>query len=150
MRAVPRNEGPVPELATLSEAECLRRLGLHDFGRFAIVVDGQPVIFPVNYAMCNTVIAIKTAPGTKLKYAPGTRVAFEIDGSDPSSGSGWSVLVQGRAVDATTALDDVSWTARGATPHPAAPGKKAYRIAIEAETITGRKFGPSPLPNRVV
>jgi nitroimidazol reductase NimA-like FMN-containing flavoprotein (pyridoxamine 5'-phosphate oxidase superfamily) len=136
----------VAKLESLSETECLRRLEVHDFGRMAVIVGAQPVIFPVNYAMCKRVIAIRTAPGTKLTYAPGARVAIEIDGYDPSSGSGWSVLVQGQAVDATTALDDVSWTARGATPRPAAPGKKAYRIAIEAETITGRRFGPSVPP----
>lgn len=141
MRAVPHGEEPTDELENLSEAECLRRLAVHDFGRLAIVVDGQPVIFPVNYAMLDRVIAIRTAPGTKLTYAPGEQVAFEIDGTDPPSGTGWSVLVQGRAVDATTALDDVSWTAHGASPHPAAPGRKAYRIAIEAQTVSGRTFG---------
>jgi nitroimidazol reductase NimA-like FMN-containing flavoprotein (pyridoxamine 5'-phosphate oxidase superfamily) len=129
-------------LEQLPEADCLRRLSAHDFGRLGVVVEGQPLIFPVNYAMCKNVIAIKTAPGTKLTYAPGALVAFEIDGFDHSSGTGWSVLVQGRAVDATTALDDVSWTARGATPHPAAPGERPYRLAIEVETVTGRTFGP--------
>jgi nitroimidazol reductase NimA-like FMN-containing flavoprotein (pyridoxamine 5'-phosphate oxidase superfamily) len=143
MRAVPhRDKQESADLENLSEAECLRWLEAHDFGRLALIVDGKPRIFPVNYAMCQRVIAIRTAPGTKLTYAPGTAVAFEIDGFDPASGTGWSVLVQGVAVDATTALDDVSWTARGARPHPAAPGSKPYRIAIEAQTITGRRFGP--------
>jgi uncharacterized protein len=142
MRTVRRTEGPVDELENLSETECFRRLAAHDFGRLGVVVKGRPLIFPVNYALCQHVIAIRTAPGTKLTHAPGTHVAFEIDGFDPSSGTGWSVLVQGRAVDATTALDDISWTARGASPHPAVPGAKAYRLAIEVETVTGRAFGP--------
>jgi uncharacterized protein len=143
MRAVPHSDAPPAELESLSEAECLRRLALHDFGRLAIVVDGRPLIFPVNYALCQKVIAIRTAPGTKLTYAPGAQAAFEIDGTDPLSATGWSVLVQGLAVDATTALDDVSWTARGAIAHPAAPGRKAYRIAIEVQTVSGRTFrGP--------
>lgn len=145
MREVPRSEQITAELESMSEAECWRRLGAHDFGRLAINVAGQPLIFPVNYAVCNRVIAIRSAPGTKLKYTPGAKVAFEIDGSDPMSGSGWSVLVQGRGVDATTALDDVSWNARGAMPHPTAPGRKAYRIAIEVQIITGRRFGPTPI-----
>lgn len=141
MREVPHRE-PQPELESLSEAECLRHLERHEFGRLAIVVEGQPVIFPVNYAIHQRVIAIRTAPGAKLTYGPGTQVAFEIDHFDPGSGSGWSVLVQGPAVDATTALDDVSWTSRGATPHPTAPGQRTHRIAIEARIITGRSFGP--------
>ena len=138
-----RTEQPVDGLEHLSEAECLRRLAVHDFGRLAVVVQGRPAIFPVNYALCDRVIAIRTALGAKMTHAPGTRVAFEIDGFDPLSGTGWSVLVQGRAVDATTALDDVSWTSRGATPHPAAPGARVYRLAIEAETVSGRAFGPT-------
>ena len=69
MRAVPDRHQPPAELESLSETECLRRLTSHDFGRLAIIVDGRPVIFPVNYAVCNRVIAIRTAPGTKLRYA---------------------------------------------------------------------------------
>ena len=133
-------------LEDLSEAECLRRLGTRDFGRLAIVAEGQPLIFPVNYAVCERVIAIRTAAGTKLTYAPESRVAFEIDHYDHTSASGWSVLVQGRAVDASTALDEVSWTSRGATPHPVAPGERPFRLAIEIETITGRRFGSEPRP----
>jgi uncharacterized protein len=142
MRAVPSTSAKAGELHSMSEAECLRRLSHRSFGRLAIVVDGQPLMFPVNYAMYQRVISIRTAAGTKLTYAPGAPVAFEIDGYDRSSGNGWSVLVQGRAIDATTALDDVSWTARGAAPHPAAPGPHPYRIAIDAQSITGRRFGP--------
>jgi nitroimidazol reductase NimA-like FMN-containing flavoprotein (pyridoxamine 5'-phosphate oxidase superfamily) len=142
MRAVPRTSTSVSEMHSLSEAECLRRLSQQSFGRLAVIVDGQPLIFPVNYDMCQRVISIRTALGAKLTYAPGAPVAFEIDGYDSPSGSGWSVLVQGRAVDATTALDDVSWAARGAMPHPAAPGPHPYRIAIDPRLISGRRFGP--------
>src|SRR4051794_17545606 len=79
MRAVPHSDAPPAELESLSEVECLRKLAAHHFGRLAIIVDGRPLIFPVNYAVCNRVIAIRTAPGTKLTYAPGAQVAFEID-----------------------------------------------------------------------
>lgn len=44
------------------------------------------------------------------------------------------------AIDAATALDDVSWTARGATPHPLAPGVKVHRLAIRPMIITGRSI----------
>ena len=109
-------------------------------GRLAVAVDGQPLIFPVNYAVCHRVVTFRTARGTKLTFAPSSRVAFEIDEYDALAGVGWSVLVQGVAVDATTALDDVSWTARGASPHPLAPGVKIHRLAIGPTSITGRRF----------
>src|SRR5215211_3750336 len=51
MRTAPGGEQPSAELEMMPEAECLRRLALNDFGRLAIVVDGRPVIFPVNYAV---------------------------------------------------------------------------------------------------
>ena len=132
------NSKMAAELEEISEDECLQLLARHGLGRIAVVVDGQPVIFPVNYGLSQRIITFRTAQGTKLSYAPGSHVAFEID--EFSAGVGWSILVQGVAVDATTALDDVSWMARGATPHARAPGVKIHRLAISPTTITGRRF----------
>jgi hypothetical protein len=128
------------ELEDIPENECLQILAGRSLGRIAVVVEGQPQIFPVNYALKDRIIVFRTAPGTKLSYAPMSNVAFEIDDYDASSGVGWSVMVQGVAQDATIALDDVSWAARGATPHPLAPGVRAHRIAISSEKVTGRRF----------
>jgi uncharacterized protein len=127
-------------LEEIPEDECLQLLERHDLGRIAVVVDGKPLIFPVNYALSHRVVTFRTAHGTKLANAPGSSIAFEIDEYDPSTRVGWSVLVQGVAVDASTALDDVSWMARGATPHPLAPGEKIHRLAIKPTRITGRRF----------
>ena len=124
----------------IPEAECLEILARRTLGRIAIVIDGQPQIFPVNYAVNGRIIAVRTAAGSKLSYAPGSRVAFEIDEYHPSAGVGWSVMVQGVAVDATDGFDDVSWAARGVAPRPLAPGPKPYRIAIQPSKITGRRF----------
>ena len=102
------------------------------------VVDVLPQIFPVNYALSGRMIVFRTAPGTELSYAPMTKVAFEIDDYAAPTGVGWSVMVQGVAHDATEALDDISWTARGATPRW--PGVKAHWIAISSDKVTGRRF----------
>jgi len=128
------------DLEVIPEAECLQLLERHHLGRIAFVVDGQPLIFPVNYALSHRIVTIRTAHGTKLAHAPGSNVAFEIDEYESSRHIGWSVLVQGVAIDATTALDDVSWTARGGTPHPLAPGVRIHRLAISPTSITGRRF----------
>jgi nitroimidazol reductase NimA-like FMN-containing flavoprotein (pyridoxamine 5'-phosphate oxidase superfamily) len=130
----------------IREAECLAILGRHSLGRIAIVIDGQPQIFPVNYAINGRIIAIRTAAGSKLSHGPDSKVAFEIDHYDSSTGAGWSVMVQGVAVDATDSFDDVSWAARGVAPRPLAPGSKPYRIAIESSKITGRRFRVKPTP----
>jgi uncharacterized protein len=127
-------------LEEISEAECLEILDQSSLGRIAVVVDGQPQIFPVNYALHERIITFRTGSGTKVSNAPGSKVCFEIDGYEPSAGAGWSVMVQGVAIDATDAFDDVSWAARAAAPWPLAPGAKPFRIAIEPSKITGRRF----------
>ena len=130
------------ELEDISEAECWELLGGHKMGRIAIVVDGKPQIFPVNYGLKGKVIVFRTAAGTKLAYAPESPVAFEVDEYDASAGTGWSVQVQGFGRDVTEAADDFSWTARGARVHPAAPGYKLHMIAVDPTLISGRRFGP--------
>jgi len=131
---------PTTDLEEISETECLELLEGHQIGRIALIVENQPLIFPVNYGISHRIVTFRTAHGTKLSYAPGSNVAFEIDDYEPSTGVGWSVLVQGVAVDSTHALDDVSWTARGASPHPLAPGVRIHRLAIRPTIITGRRF----------
>lgn len=130
------------QLAELPEAECLQLLEQRSLGRIALVVDGQPRIFPVNYSMNGHIIAFRTGAGDILAHAPDSKVAFEIDDHDASSGTGWSVIVEGIARDATESFDDVSWAARGTTPEPMAPGSKPFWVAIEPSQITGRRFRP--------
>jgi uncharacterized protein len=129
-----------PELEEISEGECLQILDRHRIGRVGVVVDGAPQIFPVNYAMRDEVIVFRTAPGTKLSYAPSRSVCFEIDGYDSSSGVGWSVMAQGVAHDTTDGADDLARTAGSARPRPLAPGQRAHRVAIRPDRITGRRF----------
>jgi hypothetical protein len=132
--------GRAPALEEISEAECLEILDQHTLGRIAVVVDGQPVIFPVNYVISGRIISFLTGTGSKLSHAPNSKVCFEIDRYDSATGIGWSVVVLGVAIDATDSFDDVSWAARAATPWPLAPGAKPFRVAIEPSKISGRRF----------
>ena len=84
-------------LAAMQPDECLESLRNHHVGRVSVVVDGQPLIFPVNYAMEGRNVVFRTDAGTKLFGAGGKRVAFEIDDADPLYHEGWSVLVVGIA-----------------------------------------------------
>ena len=72
--------GAASELRSLSEAECWKLLAAHNLGRLAIVVDGWPEVFPVNYASEEGSIVFRTASGTKLAHGPASRACFEIDG----------------------------------------------------------------------
>lgn len=134
-----QNEVP-SEVEEIPETECRRLLALHRPGRLAVTVDGQPEIFPLNYAMDDRVIVFRTAPGAKLTFAPMSKVAFEIDEYDPSIRGGWSVLVKGIAEDITGALDRISEAARKLPVSPLAPGQREHWLAVRPSKITGRRF----------
>ena len=140
-------DGPdekAPGIRVLSEAECLQLLGEHDLGRVAIVVDGQPEIFPVNYAVGVDVIAFRTAPGTKLEHAPMSRVAFEVDGIDSVHHVAWSVVVKGVANEVTNALGRVPEAVRRLAVEPMAPGQRTHWLTVQRREMTGRRFPLAP------
>jgi nitroimidazol reductase NimA-like FMN-containing flavoprotein (pyridoxamine 5'-phosphate oxidase superfamily) len=128
-------------LEPIAEHECLHLLGLHGLGRVAIDVDGQPQVYPVNYALSGRVVAFRTAPGIKLANAPMSHVAFEIDEYDSVTGVGWSVMVKGIAYEITDAVDPDSVEVRQQLIRPMAPGQHDHWVAIRADEITGRRFG---------
>lgn len=129
-------------LEELSLEECERLLGENHVGRLAVVVEGRPVVFPVNYEYAEGRIAIRTDPGIKLGAAALSSVAFEIDAIDTELRSGWSVLVQGFSQDITEAIDDVSEIVRTLPVDPWAAGEKEHWIRIEPRFISGRRLGP--------
>ena len=71
--------------------ECLQLLATRGFGRLAVVVQDQPLIFPVNYALDRSSVVFRTDEGTKLYAAVGRPVAFEIDDADAIYHEGWSL-----------------------------------------------------------
>jgi uncharacterized protein len=85
-------------LEPLDSEACLELLASQVVGRVAFVLDGRPVILPVNYAVDGWTIVFRTTYGGKLVAASaGDFVAFEADAYDPATGAGWSVVVQGIA-----------------------------------------------------
>jgi uncharacterized protein len=137
---VNRQSGPATPISrTLNREECWSLLRDGTLGRVAVVVEGRPHILPVNYASADDDVVFRTAEGTLLDAAVGTPIAFEVDGVDPSTRSGWSVCVHGRSVLLDGAHPDRfvpvdTWAPRGRD--------RWYRIV--AEDITGRRlYGPT-------
>lgn len=65
-----------------------------------MVDDLGPLVVPVDYLLDEGTVVLRTDEGTKLDAAlRGETVAFEIDVVDDTKGTGWSVLVRGRAVE---------------------------------------------------
>ena len=107
-------------------------------GRLALIVDGQPEIFPVNHVVDQGAVVFRTAAGTKLAGAVGHTVAFEADGYDLGTTSAWSVVVKGTAQAVTRMYEVLDIAELPLYPWHSAP--KPHFIRIEPDSITGRLF----------
>ena len=136
-------KGAVGGWHQLAKSECFGLLATGGLGRIALVDDQGPVIFPVNFILDQYTVVFRTDEGSKLDAAcRGSRVAFEIDGVDAATRTGWSVLVRGEAIEVLSPaevrrLGDVS-------PVPWAPGAKAHFVRILPAAVTGRRISSSP------
>jgi len=87
----------------LTKRECFELLAQEQLGRVAFVDDRGPIAFPVNFVLDRHMVVFRTDEGAKLDAATrGGRVAFEVDGIDAATQTGWSVVVRGEAVEVTT------------------------------------------------
>jgi len=127
-------------LAPLTEQECWQLLRHQTLGRVAVVVDGRPEIFPVNYRSGDGAVVFRTAPGAKLANAPMRQSCLEIDGFDERTGSGWSVMVHGTISEITDAADQRAATLLELPVQPLAPGERRHWLALYADRVTGRRF----------
>jgi nitroimidazol reductase NimA-like FMN-containing flavoprotein (pyridoxamine 5'-phosphate oxidase superfamily) len=127
-------------LEGIPHGQCLSLLRTESVGRIAVVSeDGQPIIFPVNYALEGDTIVVRTDEGTKLDSAALSRVAFEVDKiEDPTKA--WSVLVRGTAFEITHGVDEASERLRSLPLDTWAPGPKLHWIKIVPKMITGRRL----------
>ena len=133
-------EPTVGILGELSKDECLELLAGREVGRVAVVAEGQPTIFPVNYVLDGDLIVFRTDPGTKLDHGSLDRVAFEVDEIDFAHHEGWSVVVAGTGREITGALDKASEREQSLPLQPWASGPKEHWIRIVAPVITGRRL----------
>jgi nitroimidazol reductase NimA-like FMN-containing flavoprotein (pyridoxamine 5'-phosphate oxidase superfamily) len=119
---------------------CDRHLRGETIGRVAVVVDGHPEIFPVNYAVDDHGdIYFRTDPGTKLNaVATAPTIAFEIDGLDEDNQLGWSVLAVGPARWLST--PEQLEHARSLALQPWAAGEKANVVRLSPTKVTGRRI----------
>lgn len=131
-------------LKTLTPGECAGLLAAGRFGRLAIVADGQPMVFPVNYLYRDGVIVFRTNRGTKLAGSDFAQVAFEIDGVHPDGQSGWSVVVRGRAYEVTDALGADAEVLKAFPVPSALRDDTDALVEIVPEAVTGREIGSYP------
>lgn len=125
----------VPALEDLTREECLRLLGDGGVGRFAVATPGAaPLVLPVNYLMDGEAVVFRTGPGSKLRGLRGMPVSFEIDEIDHTRRTGWSVLVRGRAYEATR------WEIEHLHLEPFVPENKGHWVRVVPDVVTGRRI----------
>lgn len=134
-----------PLVWTLNESECWNLLSRSQLGRLAVVVDGKPDIFPINYVVSGPRILFRTAPGTKLAAILATSdVAFQVDEYDDQAAS--SVVVKGAArhLEVASEIDE----AEDLPLTPWIPTLKYRWVRITPRVVTGRRFVRAEEPAR--
>ena len=125
-----------PEIQTLTRAECLHRLGPGGVGRIALPGEGAPILRPVNFALHEGQVLIRTGEGTILAAADrGDAASFEIDGIDSLEHTGWSVVASGKLREY---LEEREGTAPSLRAW--ASGTKERLVVIRIDEVSGLRI----------
>jgi len=133
------DDGNAAILEALSVEDCLRLARSQPVGRVAIAQgDGPPHVVPVNFVIDDGVVAFRSDTGSKFRLLRGAQVTFEVDGLDPEGRTGWSVVFQGPAYEAS------HWETDHLQLSPWGPGPKAHWVRIVPTSISGRRIHRMP------
>jgi len=127
-------------LETIPLDDCLRLLASVPIGRVGFLSDGEVVVLPVNHAVSGQDVVFRTTQGSKLSAAESENaVTFETDHYDSRRGSGWSVLVTGRA---EMVYDDAEIAALDRLGLQAGPDgvDRSFWVRIRPRSVTGRRL----------
>jgi uncharacterized protein len=132
------SSGRIEQLDTAASMELLAS---RPVGRIAFISDGAPMILPVNHVVDGWSILFRSASGTKLAGVTDAQpMAFEADGYDPITQTGWSVVARG--------VPEVVWSNeiecyRERTepiPWPDCVEGDDWWLRLSPTTITGRRI----------
>jgi nitroimidazol reductase NimA-like FMN-containing flavoprotein (pyridoxamine 5'-phosphate oxidase superfamily) len=130
-------------LEILSRAECLQLLAGARVGRVGLSVGALPAVLPVNFALVDDAIVLRTAAGSKLDAAlVNAVVAFEVDSIDPLYHTGWSVLVQGVASEVMDPAERERLLAAPLRPWADHDRDRFVRICLDL--VSGRRLVQPP------
>jgi nitroimidazol reductase NimA-like FMN-containing flavoprotein (pyridoxamine 5'-phosphate oxidase superfamily) len=140
-------EFAVPTLMEMSEERCHELLASKRWGRLA-VGGTWPSIRPINYSFGDGDLVFRTSATSVVCATTATPIEFEIDDADPDGLWGWSVILQGVAMDITNARDRASVALRRRPVITWAPGHKDRWIKVVTIRVAGIAFGELPSPSR--
>ena len=130
-------------LEELPSEECVELLAARSVGRIAVMVEGGPIVVPVNYRLVEAHgdtpgawIALRTRPGNVIDQAADD-VALEIDAIDALHQEGWSVLVRGTLHEVDP---DAAHLREHFDPQPWLNEQRDAWLLIEPFAISGRRL----------
>lgn len=128
----------MPALHDLDPVECERLLRRGTFGRIGLWTPTGPTILPVNYAVTDDAVVIRTsADGMLARYGHERQLVFEVDLVEEERWRGWSVLAHGRGL-----LDlDPGSRPMGERARPWAGGDRTAELSLVWTELTGRRVG---------
>ncbi|GAA3406956.1 pyridoxamine 5'-phosphate oxidase family protein [Pseudarthrobacter polychromogenes] len=134
----PERDGP-SAVEVLAANDCWDLLRAVSVGHLAVLVDGHPEIFPVNYKVDHGSVVFRTGEGTKLHAASQpTAVALEADGTDQDKRTAWSVQLKGHAEVLEPSPELMAGV--GLTLFPWQAGHKDHFVRIIPTAVSGRRF----------
>jgi nitroimidazol reductase NimA-like FMN-containing flavoprotein (pyridoxamine 5'-phosphate oxidase superfamily) len=127
----------------LSTDECRELLSAGLVGRVAVCTPVGPHVVPVNYAVVDDSVVLRTSPYSVLgSHARGSVLALEIDHFDYERQRGWSVVARGRA-EAVTGAEELNHIRIVWNPNAWASGQRNLYLRIRWSELTGRRLGTS-------
>ena len=134
-----RRPADVRAVSNLTLAECRRLIAPGGVGRIAFGTLSGRLVVPVNFAVLDDTIVIRTAEGTIIDGHADEQVALEVDHIDEALCQGWSVLVRGPAHRVTHPAELHRLQADAAVwPWPG--GEREVYVRIIPSQITGRRI----------
>ena len=133
------------ELLELDREECIELLASATIGRLAVSPPDwrtPPVIRPVTYVFDrgSQSVVFRTSRGSKFTaLLLSGQAAFETDGIDPASQTGWSVIVQGPVEEVRNTADIHRIQRLGLSSW--APGELPHWIRLHTTVVSGRRIG---------
>jgi hypothetical protein len=125
-------------LGVIDEPRAIELLESTPIGRIGFVVDGHPLVLPVNFKWHEGTVVFRTLEGMKLDAAAkGQAVCFEVDRWDAAKRSGWSVVVIGTAREVTNWAEREQLENIGLVPWATGKGRPIW-VRIDPEEISGR------------
>ncbi len=121
--------------------DCVDLLTHARLGRCAFCTPQGPVIVPVNHVVHDDAVIIRTSPYSQLGLLGASgRLAFEVDGFDAATRTGWSVVASGPC-QRVAAQGEQEFLHAFHDPDPWATGMRTLYLRLRWDQLTGRRIG---------